>query len=341
MATSWYYIARDLAQLAAGVAAAYVLLSFVENPALRAAIWVAYWFVQGTTCFGLWVIAHECGHQAYFGNRKQLNNAVGYFFHTLLLAPYHAWRISHGTHHRYTNNRAKDTAFPPRYNPSYYWEFTQYFPPLAIVNILLYLLFGWPGYIFLNFEGQPFPQNWSANHIDPNSPYFQPSDREDIIVSDIGFFGVIGALLVWAQLYGFSHMMCWYGGCIVVNYMWLVLVTFLQHSDPEVPHYEHEEWDFVKGAIATVDRDYGIFNNWLHHITNGHVVHHLFSTMPFYNAIQATPHVAKLMGKYYVHDERPMYKQLWYSWFAHQASFLTNPRYQVWLQKRNKKSSSR
>ena len=37
----------------------------------------------------------------------------------------------------------------------------------------------------------------------------------------------------------------------------------------------------------------------LHRIVDSHVVHHLFSDMPFYSAIKATPYVKKALGKYY------------------------------------------
>ena len=33
---------------------------------------------------GCWVVAHECGHNAFSDNR-QLQDAVGYFLHSLLL----------------------------------------------------------------------------------------------------------------------------------------------------------------------------------------------------------------------------------------------------------------
>ena len=31
--------------------------------ALQYALWPAYWWLQGVVCTGLWVVAHECGHQ--------------------------------------------------------------------------------------------------------------------------------------------------------------------------------------------------------------------------------------------------------------------------------------
>lgn len=33
-----------------------------------------------------------------------------------------------------------------------------------------------------------------------------------------------------------------------------VMITFLHHSDPTIPHFRKEEWSFLRGAAATVDR---------------------------------------------------------------------------------------
>jgi hypothetical protein len=34
-----------------------------------------------------------------------------------------------------------------------------------------------------------------------------------------------------------------------------------------LPHYEDKEWDWLRGALATVDRSYGIFNYFHHHVS--------------------------------------------------------------------------
>lgn len=46
--------------------------------------------VQGAVCTGLWVIAHECGHQA-FSKWQLLNDSVGIVLHSCLLVPYFSW----------------------------------------------------------------------------------------------------------------------------------------------------------------------------------------------------------------------------------------------------------
>lgn len=47
----------------------------------RFAVWALYTFASGLVMTGLWVIAHECGHQA-FSESKFINNFVGWVLHS-------------------------------------------------------------------------------------------------------------------------------------------------------------------------------------------------------------------------------------------------------------------
>ncbi len=58
------------------------------------------------------------------------------------------------------------------------------------------------------------------------------------------------------------------------------MITLLQHTHRSLPHYEDAEWDWLRGALATVDRSYGWLNYFHHHIADTHVAHHLFSQVP-------------------------------------------------------------
>ena len=56
-----------------------------------------------------------------------------------------------------------------------------------------------------------------------------------------------------------------------------VAITYLHHTHMEVPHYDPKTWTFVKGALATVDRDFGFIGRHMWHgIVDTHVVHHIF-----------------------------------------------------------------
>jgi hypothetical protein len=57
-----------------------------------------------------------------------------------------------------------------------------------------------------------------------------------------------------------------------------VAITFLQHNHPSVPRYERNSWTFTKGALSTIDRDFGWAGRFFfHNVIDFHVVHHLFS----------------------------------------------------------------
>jgi fatty acid desaturase len=85
------------------------------------------------------------------------------------------------------------------------------------------------------------------------------------------------------QKYGLWNVIGFYGiPWLLVNH-WIVAITFLHHTDPKIPHYRANEWSYVRGAIATMDRDFlgntGKF--FLHGISHYHIVHHFFPKMPF------------------------------------------------------------
>jgi omega-6 fatty acid desaturase (delta-12 desaturase) len=55
-------------------------------PFARFALWSLYGFFAGLFSTGLWVIAHECGHQA-FSESKVINNSVGWVLHSASVSP--------------------------------------------------------------------------------------------------------------------------------------------------------------------------------------------------------------------------------------------------------------
>ncbi|KAH9701750.1 Acyl-lipid omega-3 desaturase (cytochrome b5) endoplasmic reticulum [Citrus sinensis] len=83
--------------------------------------------------------------------------------------------------------------------------------------------------------------------------------------------------------------------------MWLDFVTYLHHhgdDEHKLPWYRGKEWNYLRGGLTTVDRDYGIFNN-IHHDIGTHVIHHLFPQIPHYHLVEATKAAKPVLGKYY------------------------------------------
>ena len=64
---------------------------------------------------------------------------------------------------------------------------------------------------------------------------------------------------------------------------------------------------FLKGALSTIDRDYGIFNPIHHHIGT-HVAHHIFLSIPHYHLQTATAAVKPVLGSYYRESKTPIWR---------------------------------
>jgi hypothetical protein len=78
------------------------------------------------------------------------------------------------------------------------------------------------------------------------------------------------------------------------------MITYLHHTHPSVPKYSAESWTFLRGATATIDRDFGIIGtHFFHHISSDHVTHHLFSRIPHYYGPVASKAIVPLLGKHY------------------------------------------
>ncbi|CAN6164063.1 unnamed protein product [Urochloa humidicola] len=305
------YLLRDLAAVAALF---YLALRVIPSlPAgSRLAAWPLYWAAQGCALNSVWVLAHECGNHA-FSEHAALDDAVGFALHTALLVPYFSWKHSHRRHHANSASLDRDEVFVPWRASELPWYAAALHAaaPVRLAVLVLVLLFGFPLYLCCNITGRPYPR--LANHYDPYSPIFSTSrERVQVVVSDAGVLTFSLALWRLTEAAGFWAVARVYGVPLLVVNGWLVLVTFLHHTDPVVPRYDSAEWDWLRGALATVDRDYGAFlNAAFHNIADTHVVHHLFPSMPHYHAKEATRAIRPVLGEYYQFDNTPILQAAW------------------------------
>ena len=147
--------------------------------------------------------------------------------------------------------------------------------PIRAFTLLFTLTIGWPLYLTTNIAGREYPR-W-ASHFDPSCPIFTRRERSEVVVSDVALGCVMYGLCKVAQQFGWAWVTKTYILPLAIVNFWLVMITLLQHTHPSLPHYKDEEWDWLRGALSTVDRDYGILNHFFHHIADTHVAHHLFS----------------------------------------------------------------
>ncbi|KAD4384222.1 hypothetical protein E3N88_24390 [Mikania micrantha] len=308
LARSFSYVAYDLTI----VFLLYHLVTTILHhlpPPISYLAWPVYWILQGCVLTGLWVIAHECGHHA-FSDYQWVDDTVGLILHSALLVPYFSWKYSHRRHHSNTASLERDEVFVPKPKSKLSW-YSKHLnnPPGRMLTVLTTLVLGWPLYLLFNVSGRPYDR--FACHYAPNSPIFNTRERLQIWVSDIGLIIVSYVLYQVAIAKGLVWLVCVYGVPLLIVNAFLVTITYLQHTHPSLPHYDEFEWDWLRGALATVDRDYGVLNKVFHHITDTHVVHHLFSTMPHYHAEEATKAVRPLLGEYYRVDDTPFYVAMW------------------------------
>ena len=287
---------------------------------------------------GLWVIAHECGHRA-FASQDWINYLVGHILHTLLLVPFHPWRISHANHHSNTNCIEHDEVFVPATydareqlaaqnkkhdsssDTSSAWHRTTHkveeafatSPLGALFSVSRVAIVGWPAYLAINASGPEKYVGARNSHFEERSELFTKGERSFVRESMYWFAAVATGLALLTMTVGADTMAAHYIVPYLVVNAHLTLITYLQHTDSYVPHWHEAEFTFLRGALATVDRSWGVVRDILfHHIADSHVVHHLFSDMPFYNALKATEILEgwEDFQKYRLKDDTPIWRAL-------------------------------
>ena len=188
-------------------------------------------------------------------------------------------------------------------------------PIVALWGLIELIVFGFPYYLMSHHTGQKYPGG--ANHYRPSCGIFEKNQYWDVVSSTLGLATVASGLLYAGHLYGYLTVFMYY----IIPYMgvngWIVVITYLQHTDAAVPHYREGVWNFQRGAALTIDRSFGrIINHFHHHIADTHVAHHFFSNLPFYHAEEATAHIKKALGKHYLYDDTPIALALWRNWHA-------------------------
>lgn len=245
------------------------------------------------------MIAHECGHGGFTDSRL-LNDTVGFFLHSSLITPYFSWAITHAKHHHYTNHMTMgETWVPSTADPAKASVRRAKTVAGTIKRLTIIATFGWYAYLFTNATGAK--QNKGQSHFDPHAKaLFKKKDANYVRLSTFGAVAACAAVGYAILTFGWVEVLRTYIIPQMSANFYLTAITFMQHTDKDVPHFNDDEWTWLRGALSTIDRSMGPFvDGKLHHICDSHVVHHIFSEMPFYGAREATPYVKAYLGKYY------------------------------------------
>lgn len=281
LSRSLSYVAKDITLVSILFASIY----FANNLTVENVFWKStimfflfplYWFLQGTLFWAIFVLGHDCGHGS-FSENESFNSFLGTILHTFILVPYQMWRFSHRHHHKNTGNFQKDEIFYPVEEPAKA-------PLLATdkVPAPVFLSLGWFAYLVYGYPPR------AVSHFNVNHPLF--AERFTQVVTSLSAWIFWVSFLTYCCLTGVFtvvQLVVYYLIPIVIFACWLTLVTFLHHHEPGVVWYNSEKWNFVKGNLSSVDRDYGIFHTLTHNIGT-HQIHHLFPKIPHYHLEEAT-----------------------------------------------------
>ncbi|KAJ7055576.1 fatty acid desaturase-domain-containing protein [Mycena amicta] len=285
--------------------------------------WGVYWWFQGLVLTGIWVIGHECGHGAFSSNRT-LNDVVGFICHSALWTPYFSWKISHHRHHKNHASMERDEVYVPKTRSDvglpadqatkmeHYQEIFGDTPIFTLLMLVRQQLFAFPAYLLFNVSGQKRYPRWT-NHFMPNSILFTRKQHSAVLLSNLGLLLMTLVMRKAVQAYGAIAVAKYYGVPWLSVTHWFILITYLHHTDPLIPHFRGKAWTFTRGASATVDRNIlgwqGDF--FLHSVARYHVLHHFFSNIPFYHAREATEALKAYLGPYYNFSDQPAFAALW------------------------------
>ncbi|KAK7090820.1 sn-1 acyl-lipid omega-3 desaturase (ferredoxin)-like [Littorina saxatilis] len=271
VSTSMYYAFKDFVL----VAATFLLAEWTWSSGLLPTsalllLLPLYWLLQGTFFTAVFVVGHDAGHSS-FSHYDWLNDVVGNVFHTFLLCPYYCWKVSHRHHHKNTGNMDKDEVYYPIRKRD----------DSGIITIPGFGLgMGWFAYLMVGYGPRP------VNHFNPMHPMLKRHAVACIL--SLALVAAWAAVLwQYALTYGFLKLFVHFIAPDLVFASYMVIITFLHHTEEEIPWYDDSLWNYVRGQLSSVDRNYGWCHGIIHNIGT-HQIHHLFSKVPHYHLEEAT-----------------------------------------------------
>jgi len=259
-------------------------------------VWV---LCTGFVMWCVFVLGHDCSHRV-FSRNVWVNDIVGHVCHAPLLVPFYPWAKSHRLHHQHTNDVEKDHSWRP-IGRKWFNKMGRFAKMMRFSNMLL---LSWPFYLV---DDSPLG---SGNHFWPWSRLFEnQQERLQCVISNVSIVAFLVRLWQVTNANP-NEIVLYYFLPWVIFSMWLTGVTYLHHTTPQLSYYRKDGWNFLDGALGTMDRSYGRWIEPLHHwIGSGHVVHHLFySRIPHYRLERATTIIKTLLADKYHQDPRPFWE---------------------------------
>ncbi len=227
------------------------------------------WLWTGTALTGLFVLAHDCGHRS-FAQRRWVNDLVGHGLMLPLIYPFHAWRIRHNHHHRYTNQMDQDNAWQPL-DPQTYASLPR-----------------WGQWGYQALRG---PLWWLASAVHWGVLHFvwgqftDPKERGQVRLSVLLVLGF--ALVAFPALYlttgAWGVVKFWLVPWLGFHF-WMSTFTLVHHTAVDIPFQPAGQWGELESQLSgTVHCSYPRWVEVFCHDINVHIPHHISTAIPSYN----------------------------------------------------------
>lgn len=231
-----------------------------------------FWNWGGLFMWSMFVVGHDCGHGP-FSKYPLVNHCFGLVTHGFISVPYFPWRLSHFRHHQFHNHVTKDYSHP--WSPG---------EPVEHHSRWLIPFVGWQMYLMGVYDGS----HWVPVRVGRLFENASFKEAWQCVLSTavvLGYWALLFNVLGGARAFAFFYL-----APLAVFSWWIWTVTYLQHHEEDTAVYDDSTWTYGYAAFETVDRTYGKGIELLtHHITDCHVVHHLFfNKIPHYHLREAT-----------------------------------------------------
>ncbi|KAE9403513.1 hypothetical protein BT96DRAFT_936357 [Gymnopus androsaceus JB14] len=294
----------------------------ITRPLLKAICWLGYWGFQGFAFAGIWCIGHDAGHGA-LSDYGIINDILGLALHAFVLTPYHAWRFTHRAHHKGTQSVERDETYMPFTRKDFklpdgkvavkmdYTEILEETPAFTLFKLFVRQFFGFQLYLLHNRKGnRKYPAYTSL---------FKPQERMIFLLADF-FTGLTPSLkgtaiilsnlsiMVMFTLIGmyiknnsWNAAMKYYFLPWLFQHNWMVMFTYLQHSDPNDPVLPQDHCSAgSEDSSCTISPPI----TWL-------ITFSLrFHSITFHEATEA---IKPVLGEYYSYDSTGVIAALWRS----------------------------
>jgi omega-6 fatty acid desaturase (delta-12 desaturase) len=235
----------------------------------------------GLVIVRMFIIYHDFHHGAVFRNSKPATWILN-LFGLLVLNPPNIWKRSHNYHHRNNSQMfsASIGSFPVMTKTDYAkapwfkkleYQVARHWITIAVAYVTIFVL----GMCLNSFRKDPLKHWDSLVAVLLNAALFG-------LLLNLGGWQLVLLGLVWPLTLS----------CALGAYLF-----YIQHNFPDVKIRPRETWDFFFAALHSSSyMEGGKFTHWFTGNIGYHHVHHLNSSIPFYNlpkAMAAIPELQK------------------------------------------------